>query len=426
MSRAMKQILAVSLALTLTLPAFGQRMRMMGMAGHPMMHSGGTPMVFHGTPVSPFSTPMFQMPSVARQLHLTPHQSSQLNAATMQLQSQFRSQAQNLAMADRQQRQFQAMHLLGNFDSGFMRAAATILDTRQLGRLEQLQTQTQGTGTFMSPTIRSQLGLTENQINQLRMGSNHNRQMMTEMTRMSQRNPQAAMNTLQSMLANTESLLGSTLSPQQLAALQNMTGMTTPGMTTTGMPMTMSGMPMNMIGMPTGGQPLWMGLAGSPYSMAGSAMGGGYGGGSGGGGYGGGGGYSQGSDQGYGQGQTAADYGQDTYGEVTPSVKLNLKDRLTGRIENRTQKGSFPEPLFRLDHVARKLSLSSEQFYRLNTLTDQLQERYAPQLDEKERQARTRDVLRAYSADWMKGAEDILNARQMADYRDFVTASGMP
>src|SRR5262245_64136640 len=111
-----KQFLASGLVLAMALPAFGQRMRMMG--GHPM-HPGGTPMVFHGTPVSPFSTPMFQMSSVARQLHLTPHQSSQLNAATMQLQSQFRSQVQNLAMADRQQRQFQAMHLLGNFNSDF-------------------------------------------------------------------------------------------------------------------------------------------------------------------------------------------------------------------------------------------------------------------------------------------------------------------
>jgi len=404
-----KYFLASCLALTITLPAFGQRMRMMG--GHPMMHSGMSPMVFHGPSFTSVPHPLFQNPSVARHLNITPQQSARLNAATTQLQQQFRQQFDRLALMDAERRQFQAMQLLGNFNTNLTRAAAGILDARQLGRLQQLEVQAQGLSTFMSPTVQKQLGLTQNQVTNLFMASQRNQRLMNEINMLSQRNPQAALSTLQQMLAGAENVLTTTLTPQQMQAFRNMTG-------------TPFNFPPNM--MTQGGFPAWMWTTPSMLGYpTGSGMGMGYGGG--------GGGYAAGSNPGYGQTSTT-DYGQATApdsGQTSPGT-ATLRTYPTERSEKSKGESPFLEPLFRLDHVARKLSLTPDQFYRLNTLTDQLRERYKPQLekltrlDEKERKERTREILRAYKADWMKGAEDILNARQMAQYREFVEASGNP
>jgi len=383
MSFSVKYFLASCLALTMTLPAFGQRMRMMG--GHPMhphmgpmMRPGMAPMVFRNPSVHPIAQPMFQMSGMMRQPNMTPHQFARLNTTTMQ------AQPGQLGMLNTQQRQFQAMQLMGNLNTDLLRAAGTVLNPHQMSILKQVEMQSRGLATFTNPAVQKQLGLTQNQVSGLHRGSVRNQRLMSQINAMSVRNPQAAFNTLQSMLTEAENLLGATLTAQQLAAWTS------------------------MMGSSYGSMPVM--YASVPYPR-----------------------YANGYGTGYSQGQTYGEgYDQTPAAAETSSATGYQQHQLVGRIENRKQTSAFPEPLFRLDHVARKLSLTPEQFDHLNTLTAQLQQRYAPQLEklaslnEKERQDGTRDLLRAYSADWMKGAADILSARQMADYREFVKASGNP
>jgi Spy/CpxP family protein refolding chaperone len=83
---------------------------------------------------------------------------------------------------------------------------------------------------------------------------------------------------------------------------------------------------------------------------------------------------------------------------------------------------SFPSPLYRQDDVARSLNLTADQLSRLNRATDDLQSRYRSDFDrlgslsDRERAARSADLMRRYGTDWSKATSDIFNDQQRSRY----------
>src|SRR6185369_13909048 len=99
----------------------------------PMMRPGMAPMVFRNPSVHPIAQPMFQMSGMMRQPNMTPHQFARLNTTTMQ------AQPGQLGMLNTQQRQFQAMQLMGNLNTDLLRAAGTVLNPHQMSILKQVE-----------------------------------------------------------------------------------------------------------------------------------------------------------------------------------------------------------------------------------------------------------------------------------------------
>jgi hypothetical protein len=84
----------------------------------------------------------------------------------------------------------------------------------------------------------------------------------------------------------------------------------------------------------------------------------------------------------------------------------------------------FPTPLYRMNDVAKTLTLTPDQINRLNQATTDLQTRYArdyttiQNLKDPDLTTRTQDWLRNYSSGWNNAARDIFNERQMNRYNE--------
>jgi hypothetical protein len=82
-----------------------------------------------------------------------------------------------------------------------------------------------------------------------------------------------------------------------------------------------------------------------------------------------------------------------------------------------------PPPIYRVDGVPRVLTLRERQLEQLNAITERLQSQYQSQYErlasapERERQARQMQLDREYTAAWLKGATDILDAQQLSRYQ---------
>lgn len=83
----------------------------------------------------------------------------------------------------------------------------------------------------------------------------------------------------------------------------------------------------------------------------------------------------------------------------------------------------YPPPLYRMDDVARSLTLTPEQVNRLNQLSQQLQGRYGTDfnsisnLSPAERSRRILELQQRFGNEWMTGARDIFNDQQLNRYR---------
>jgi len=340
---------------------------------------------------------LFRSEEVARHLKISPEQSARLDRLAAQLQEQFREKFEGLGRANAQDRPGRIQELFRDFNSELTRRLGNILDDSQMKRFSELDLQSRGLTAFFDPEVQKRLGLNKDQISRLSAAVEQGQSRLAELLSQSQNDPQAAQRGFGDFLRGNAALLGKILTPGQMQT--------------------------------------WRGLSGEPFAFVPNLTApGGY----------------VGNAQGYGQGETQPGTGQQGqgyqgkgqqgneghggYGDKTsgegPSGKVASPD--AGRIESRTQSGPFLEPLFRMNHVVHKLELTPEQFDHLTTLTAQLQRRYLPEfeklglLEERERESRSRELLRTYSADWLKGAETILTRRQMSYYLDFVQPSGIP
>jgi len=83
----------------------------------------------------------------------------------------------------------------------------------------------------------------------------------------------------------------------------------------------------------------------------------------------------------------------------------------------------IPSPIYRMDDVSRALTINDRQYQQLNTMTQQLQERYQTQYDrisrmpERERQDRLMQLNREYTNAWLDRAKNHLDDRQLARYQ---------
>jgi hypothetical protein len=83
----------------------------------------------------------------------------------------------------------------------------------------------------------------------------------------------------------------------------------------------------------------------------------------------------------------------------------------------------YPQPIYRMNDIGKSLKLTPEQTTKLNTITTATQDRFradyekAGKLSDAERFTRMQDLNRQYSADWSKGARDVLNEDQRNRYQ---------
>ncbi len=343
-------------------------------------------------PMNPFPQPLFRMDGVAQHLNLTPDQLSQMNSATQNLQKRFQPELEKLNGLDEKTRSSRLQGLLGTFNTDMTKSMGGLLNDGQMNRMRQLELQQRGFDAFSSPDLQKQLGLSGDQLTKLSDAGKQSQQQLRDIAGRLQSDPQAGQGLLKDFQKQSNDLLKRILTPQQ--------------------------------------QSNWSDLAGQPFNFPPSAQlpfgQGGYPGygstPSGGGSAGGGGGKEQGG------GRPPMDKEQPTTGGVKPMPPVVGGKTATGFEKRSTQASPFPEPLFRMDHVVRKLDIKPEQFDRLTTATVQLQRRFQPdierlnRLEGKVREARYSEMMTTYTAEWMKAAESILNDRQVASYRNLADA----
>jgi len=84
---------------------------------------------------------------------------------------------------------------------------------------------------------------------------------------------------------------------------------------------------------------------------------------------------------------------------------------------------TYPTPLYRMQDVSKSLNLNDRQVNRLNEMTDKLQQTYRDtyaklaDVPERDRAGRLQEVNRQYASDWMRGARDVMEEKQLARYR---------
>jgi Spy/CpxP family protein refolding chaperone len=83
----------------------------------------------------------------------------------------------------------------------------------------------------------------------------------------------------------------------------------------------------------------------------------------------------------------------------------------------------FPSSIYRMNDVAKHINLTDKQAQQLNALTEKTQAAYQEKLNklgtltQLERGPRVKVLNQEYSADWLKGAQDILNPDQYRRYQ---------
>jgi hypothetical protein len=83
----------------------------------------------------------------------------------------------------------------------------------------------------------------------------------------------------------------------------------------------------------------------------------------------------------------------------------------------------FPSPIYRMNDVAKHVNLTDKQMKELNALTEKTQAAYQERfnklgtLADLERGPRVQELNRQYSADWIKGAQDVFTPDQYARYQ---------
>jgi len=399
-----KQLVAVffTLAATLPLSAQPQPVRPMPQPGPgPQPKTLGEQARPQKPQPSPLPQPLYRSEGVAEHLNLTPQQLNRLNNLTEKLQSQFQPQVDQLGQLSEQERAAKLQELLGNFNSESMKVMGSVLNDDQMNRLRQLEMQQLGLGGVLSPDVQKQLNLTQEQQRILRDAVQQEQQQIRELQAQRQTTPQAGQKAQQQRQKANQDLLGRTLNPQQLRTLGDLLGQpfNFPPNQTTGQP---------GVGQPGYGYPGY-GQSGSDSSGRSGGKGG------------------KGGDQEGGKGdKSTKGMGQ---GNVTAEQTSPTPMPEKG-VEPAPRRGPFPEPLFRTDHVVRKLDITPEQSDRLTTMAIQLQNRYRPEveriekLDKSEQDGRREAMLDRYNVELMKGAASILTEKQMTAFRDLNTQGG--
>jgi hypothetical protein len=80
----------------------------------------------------------------------------------------------------------------------------------------------------------------------------------------------------------------------------------------------------------------------------------------------------------------------------------------------------YAAPLFRNQDVVRDLNLTPDQINRLSQETNRLQTRYSAdynRLNDRDRPARVRELMRTYDEQWLRSAGKVLNQQQLDRYR---------
>jgi len=119
------------------------------------------------TPSSPYTTPLYRNPDVARNLDLTRDQIDRLNQATDRLQGRYRDQFDRVNRLDERARDARRQELLRNYSGDWTRSAGDIFNERQMSRYRQLELQSRGLDAFRDPDVRRRLNLTDEQYRKL-------------------------------------------------------------------------------------------------------------------------------------------------------------------------------------------------------------------------------------------------------------------
>ncbi len=89
-----------------------------------------------------------------------------------------------------------------------------------------------------------------------------------------------------------------------------------------------------------------------------------------------------------------------------------------------------PTPIFRMDSISQALTLNRRQLNQLNTMTQQLQQRYQVQYDRlnrlpaNQRTNRLMELNREYNNSWLNGAKNFLDPTQLSRYQQLQLQSG--
>src|SRR5262245_19252542 len=152
MSLLSKSVLAPALACLLAGAAFAQRT---------------APPTSQVPPSSPFDSPLYRSPEVARALDLKKDQIERLDQMTNRLQKRYRDQFDRVGRTDPQVSNARRRELMRTYTQEWNRAAADIFTEKQLNRSQQLELQARGLDVFTDPTVQRRLNLTDEQRRQL-------------------------------------------------------------------------------------------------------------------------------------------------------------------------------------------------------------------------------------------------------------------
>jgi hypothetical protein len=168
--------------------------------------------------------PFFQNPLVQKHLNVNPDQVRRMNEAFGQVSGQFQNRFGQLSTLTPQQRAERLRTLSQDFNNQLSRSFGQILNEQQMQRFNQLNLQQQGFSVFQDPRTRSQLNLTDAQVQQLQKASQDFDQQLLEISRLAQTNSQQAAKRYNDLSQQRMQNINTILNQQQRQAFQNMIG----------------------------------------------------------------------------------------------------------------------------------------------------------------------------------------------------------
>src|SRR5262245_6597309 len=118
-------------------------------------------------PSSPFDSPLYRSPEVARALDLKKDQIDRLNQMTDRLQKRYRDEIDRVGRLDPQAGNARRRELMRTYTEEWNRAAGDIFTEKQQIRSRQLELQARGLDVFTDPTVQRRLDLTDEQRSKL-------------------------------------------------------------------------------------------------------------------------------------------------------------------------------------------------------------------------------------------------------------------
>jgi Spy/CpxP family protein refolding chaperone len=134
-------------------------------------------------PVNPFPVPVYRMNDVSKSLNLTPEQIASLNKLTDQTQTRFRDDFAKLATLAEAERFTRMQELNRLYATDWNKAARDVFNDTQRTRYQQLDYQFGGFNALYDPDVQKRLGLTPDQVKNLRAHWDWSNQQMQEINR---------------------------------------------------------------------------------------------------------------------------------------------------------------------------------------------------------------------------------------------------